>query len=72
MVETDRLSEHAMNPRVGLKWSAAFFTVFWTASMLLWFHPAHVMMTALGGLTAGYIWYRIMCWIVVGRERLPR
>jgi hypothetical protein len=64
-----------MNPTTGLKWSAVFFTVFWTAGMLLWngnYHPANVLFTALGGLTAGYLWYRFMCWFVVGRKRFPR
>jgi hypothetical protein len=64
-----------MNPTTGLKWSAVFFTVFWTAGMLLWdgsFHPANILFTALGGLIAGYLWYRIMCRVVVGRRRLPR
>jgi hypothetical protein len=43
--------------------------------MLLWngtFHPANILFTALGGLIAGYLWYRIMCRVVVGRRRLPR
>jgi UDP-N-acetylmuramyl pentapeptide phosphotransferase/UDP-N-acetylglucosamine-1-phosphate transferase len=64
-----------MNPTTGLKWSAVFFTVFWTAGMLLWngsYHPANILFTALAGLIAGYLWYRIMCWIIIGRKRFPR
>jgi hypothetical protein len=60
-----------MNPTIGLKWSAAFFTVFWTAGMLLWsgaFHPVNVALTAIGGIIAGYLWYLAMHWFVVGRQ----
>jgi fructose-specific phosphotransferase system IIC component len=64
-----------MNPTTGLKWSAAFFTVFWTAGMLLWsgaFNPANVVITIIGGIIAGYLWYRMMRWVVIGRELSPR
>jgi hypothetical protein len=75
MAEIDWLSEHVMNPTIGLKWSAAFFTLFWTAGMLLWsggFHPVNIALTAIGGIIAGYLWYLAMRWFVIGRRRQMR
>ena len=60
-----------MNATTGLKWSAAFFAVFWTAGMLLWsgvYHPANVVITAFGGAIAGTLWFFIMRRITVGRS----
>ena len=58
-----------MNPAIGLKWSAAFFALFWSAGMLLWsgvFSVANVVITTICGAIAGYLWYRIMCRVVIG------
>ena len=58
-----------MNPRIGLKWSAAFFTMFWTVGMLLWSgasNPANIALTTIAGSIAGYLWYRMMRWLVIG------
>ncbi len=55
----------AMNSTSGLRLSAIFFTVFWTAGMLLWrgtLQPASVVLTVIGGCVAGYICYRLMRW----------
>jgi uncharacterized membrane protein YfcA len=52
-----------MNPTAGLKLSAIFFTVFWTAGMVWWsgtLEPASVILTVIGGSIAGYLWYRLM------------
>jgi hypothetical protein len=62
-------SSNAMNPRIGLKWSAAFFTMFWTAGMLLWSgasNPANIVLTTIAGSIAGYLWYLMMHWLVIG------
>lgn len=64
-----------MNPTTGLKWSAAFFAVFWTAGMLLWsgtFHPANIAITTIGGAIAGTLWYWIMHRVMIGRENPAR
>jgi hypothetical protein len=61
----------AMNPTSGLRWSAIFFTVFWTAGMLWWngtLQPASVVLTVIGGCVAGYLWYRLMRWRLVVRQ----
>jgi hypothetical protein len=61
----------AMNPTSGLRWSAIFFTVFWTAGMLWWngtLQPASVVLTVIGGCVAGYICYRLMRWRLVVRQ----
>jgi hypothetical protein len=58
----------AMNSTSGLKLSAIFFTVFWTAGMLWWrgtLQPASVVLTVIGGCVAGYLWYLLMRrWVV--------
>ena len=57
-----------MNPTSGLRWSAIFFTVFWTAGMLWWngsFETSNLIITTVIGVAVGYFWYRIM------RRRLP-
>ncbi|MBU6464506.1 MAG: hypothetical protein KGK01_11090 [Bradyrhizobium sp.] len=59
-----------MNPAIGLKWSAAFFTLFWILGMLLWsgeFSLANVVITTISGVIAGYLWYRIMRRVIIGR-----
>jgi hypothetical protein len=58
-----------MNPTSGLRLSAIFLTVFWTAGMLWWsgtLQPASVIITVIGGGVAGYLWYRLMrrLWVV--------
>jgi hypothetical protein len=61
----------ATNATIGLKWSAAFFAVFWTAGMLLWsgvFNPANIVITAFSGAIAGILWYWIMRRIMIGRR----
>jgi hypothetical protein len=63
-----------MNATTGLKWSAAFFAVFWTAGMLLWsgvFNPANIAITAISGIIAGTLWYFIMRRVMIGRARQP-
>jgi Flp pilus assembly protein TadB len=70
MAATDRHSENAMTATTGLKWSAAFFTVFWTAGMLLWsgvFDSANITITAVCGVIAGVLWYFIMRRITIRR-----
>jgi hypothetical protein len=64
-----------MNPETGLKWSAAFFALFWAAGMLLWcgvFSLANVVITTIGGAVAGYLWYRIMRRVFIGRQDSAR
>jgi hypothetical protein len=60
-----------MNPIAGLKWSAAFFGVFWTVGMV-WlrgaYDPAYIVVTAIGGSIAGYLWYLVMRWIFLLRH----
>jgi Flp pilus assembly protein TadB len=64
-----------MNPTTGLKWSAAFFTVFWIAGMLLWsgvFDLPNIAITTISGIIAGYFWYLLMRRFVIGRRRRAR
>lgn len=59
-----------MTATTGLKWSAAFFAVFWTAGMLLWsgvFDSADIAITAVCGVIAGVLWYFIMRRIMIRR-----
>jgi hypothetical protein len=61
----------ATNATIGLKWSAAFFAVFWTAGMLLWsgvFNPANIVITAISSAIAGILWYFVMRRIMIGRR----
>lgn len=61
-----------MTATIGLKWSAAFFAVFWTAGMLLWsgvFDPANIAITTISGIIAGTLWYFVMRRIMIGRAR---
>ncbi len=60
-----------MNPTPGLKWSAAFFGVFWTVGMV-WlrgaYDPGYILVTAIGGSVAGYLWYLVMRRIFLLRQ----
>jgi predicted PurR-regulated permease PerM len=61
----------AMNPTTGLKLSATFFAVFWTAGMVWWsgiFEAANIIITVICGGIAGYLWYRIMRWLLTVRQ----
>jgi hypothetical protein len=61
----------AMNPTTGLKLSATFFAVFWTAGMVWWsgiFELANVVITVICGGIAGYLWYRVMGWLLTVRQ----
>jgi Flp pilus assembly protein TadB len=72
MAATNGYRSKAMNPTTGLKWSAVFFTVFWTAGMLLWsgvFDLPNIVITTVSGIIAGYLWYLLMRWFVIGRRR---
>jgi hypothetical protein len=74
MAATDRPSENAMTATIGLKWSAAFFAVFWTVGMLLWsgvFDPANIAITTISGAIAGALWYWIMRRFMIGRAQQP-
>jgi len=71
MAGIDRHSENAMTATTGLKWSATFFAVFWTAGMLLWsgvFNTANIAITAVSGIIAGALWYWIMRRFMIGRR----
>ena len=55
-----------MNPATSWKLSAIAFTVLWTGGMLWWsgsFDPANIIILAICGTAAGYIWYRVMRWL---------
>ena len=59
-----------MTATTGLKWSATFFAVFWTAGMLLWsgvIDSADIAITAVCGVIAGVLWYFIMRRIMIRR-----
>jgi hypothetical protein len=59
-----------MTATTGLKWSAAFFALFWTVGMLLWsgvFNPANIAITTVGGAIAGTLWYFVMRRVTMGR-----
>jgi hypothetical protein len=60
-----------MNPTAGLKWSAAFFGVFWTVGMA-WlrgaYDPGYFVVTAAGGSVAGYIWYLVLAMLITRRS----
>jgi len=58
-----------MYPTARLKLSAVVFTVLWVVWMVWWsgsFDRVNVIMLAISGVVAGYVWYRVMRW------RLPR
>jgi len=59
----------AMYPTARLKLGAVVFTVLWVVWMVWWsgsFDRVNVIMLAISGVVAGYVWYRVMRW------RLPR
>ncbi|MBR1123001.1 hypothetical protein JQ628_15855 [Bradyrhizobium lablabi] len=48
-----------------LKWGSIAFAVLWTGWMIWWsgdFGPANIVILAICGAAAGYLWYRLMCW----------
>ena len=52
------------NTVASLKWGSIAFTVLWTGWMIWWsgdFHAANVIILAICGSVAGYLWYRLMC-----------
>lgn len=60
-----------MNPVTLVKLSAIFFAVFWSAGMVWWsgtFDLANVIVTAIFGAIAGYLWYLAMRWLLVVRQ----
>ena len=49
-----------------LKFAAVFFTIFWIVGMLWWsgeYHPAYIILLAVCGSIAGYLWYLAMRWV---------
>ena len=56
-----------MNPTAGLKWSAAFFGVFWTVGMI-WLRgavdPGYIVITAISGSVAGWLWYLALSMLI--------
>jgi hypothetical protein len=54
-----------MNATTPLKLSAVVFTILWTGWMLWWsgsLDLANVIILAICGSAAGYVWYRVMRW----------
>ena len=64
-----------MSPVTRLKAGALVFTVLWTGWMLWWsgsFDAANIVMLAIGGTLAGYLWYRFMRYWLVDRMSRQR
>ena len=63
-----------MTPTTPLKLSAIAFTVLWSGWML-WssgsYEPANIIILAVCGSVAGYLWYRIMRWCFRRMHLLP-
>lgn len=63
-----------MKPTTPLKLSAIAFTVLWSGWML-WssgsYEPANIIILAVCGSVAGYLWYRIMRWCFQRMKMLP-
>ena len=63
-----------MKPTTPLKLSAIAFTVLWSGWML-WssgsYEPANIIILAVCGSVAGYLWYRIMRWCFRRMNLLP-
>jgi hypothetical protein len=60
-----------MNPVTSVKLSAIFFAAFWSAGMVWWsgtFDLANIVITAIFGAIAGYLWYLAMRWVLVVRQ----
>ena len=63
-----------MTSTTPLKLSAIAFTVLWSGWMLWWsgtYDRANVIILALCGSIAGYLWYRIMRWCFQRMKMLP-
>jgi hypothetical protein len=53
-----------MNATTPLRWGAAVFAVFWTATMPCWAgssEPFEILIFVLCGALGGYGWYYAMC-----------
>ena len=64
-----------MNHITRLKLSSVLFTVLWTGGMLWWsgsFDRVNIIMLAICGAAAGYLWYRAMRWWFQRTGILPR
>ena len=63
-----------MTPTTPLKLCAIAFTVLWSGWML-WssgsYEPANIIILAVCGSIAGYLWYRIMRWCFRRMHLLP-
>jgi glycopeptide antibiotics resistance protein len=63
-----------MTPTTPLKLCAIAFTVLWSGWML-WssgsYEPANIIILAVCGSIAGYLWYRIMRWCFRRMHQLP-
>jgi hypothetical protein len=65
----------AMSPVTRLKAGALVFTVLWTGWMLWWsgsFDAANIVMLAICGGLAGYLWYRFMRYWLIDRTNMQR
>ena len=63
------------NPVSSLKWGSIAFAVLWTAWMIWWsgnLALANIIIVAICGAVAGYLWYRLMCWQFRLMGLLPR
>jgi hypothetical protein len=64
-----------MTPTTPLKLCAIAFTVLWSGWMLWWsgsYDPANVIILAICGSIAGYLWYLAMRWWFRRISLLPR
>jgi hypothetical protein len=65
--------EDAMKPTLPLKLSAFAFAVVWSGWMMWLSHePATLVITAICGSVAGYLWYRVMRWSFQLMRLLPK
>lgn len=64
--------EDAVKPTLPLKLGAIAFAVLWSGWMV-WLsdEPNTLLITAICGSVAGYLWYRIMCWCFRRMRLLP-
>ena len=63
------------NTVTSLKWGSIAFTVLWTGWMIWWsgdFHVANVIILAICGSVAGYLWFCAMRWQFRRMGMLPR
>jgi hypothetical protein len=64
--------EDAMKPTIILKLSAIAFAVVWSGWVVfLSDQPSTLVITAICGSVAGYLWYRIMSWCFRLMRLLP-